>query len=97
MTAVHGLQDALAQCQRGQWPDLIVSDFRLADAQNGVALVHALRERAGRAIAACVISGDTDATVMQQVQAAGLVLLGKPVRPAKLRGLLRHLVREHVD
>jgi len=56
-----------------------------------------LRERAGRPIAACVISGDTDTKVVQQVQAAGLVLLGKPVRPAKLRGLLRHLVREHVD
>ena len=97
VTAVHGLQDALAQCQRGQWPDLIVSDFRLADAQNGVTLVHVLRERAGRPIAACVISGDTDAKVVQQVQAAGLVLLGKPVRPAKLRGLLRHLVSERVD
>jgi len=40
-----------------------------------------------------VISGDTQPHVTQRVHAAGLVLLSKPVRPAKLRGLLRHLLQ----
>jgi hypothetical protein len=52
--------------------------------------VQDLRARAGRAIAAWVISGDTDASVKAQVAAAGLLLLQKPVKPAKLRGVLRH-------
>ena len=53
-----------------------------------------LRSLAGQEIAACVISGDTDAEVRQQVEAAGLTLLSKPVRPAKLRSFLRHLNQE---
>jgi Histidine kinase-, DNA gyrase B-, and HSP90-like ATPase len=48
---------------------------------------------AGQEIAACVISGDTDAHARQQVEAAGLVLLSKPARPANLRSLLMHLTR----
>jgi len=52
VTAACDLADALAQCQGGAWPDLIVSDFRLADAQNGVMLICALREQAGRDMAA---------------------------------------------
>jgi hypothetical protein len=37
------------------------------------------------------MSGDVDAALMQAAKAAGLTLLHKPVRPAKLRSLLRHL------
>jgi CheY-like chemotaxis protein len=70
--------------------DFIVSDYRLLGERNGVDAVQDLRARAGRAIAACVISGDTDASVKAQVAAAGLLLLQKPVKPAKLRGVLRH-------
>ena len=94
VSAASDAQAALAHCQRGVWPDLIISDFRIAQAQNGVEVIGALRALAGRSIAACVISGDNDALVTQQVQSAGLVLLAKPVRPAKLRGLLRNLVRQ---
>jgi CheY-like chemotaxis protein len=71
-------------------PDFIVSDYRLLGQRNGVEAVQGLREQAGVAIAACVISGDTDARVKDQVAAAGLLLLQKPVKPAKLRSVLRH-------
>lgn len=94
VTAVESAQAAVVHCQQGVWPDLIISDYRLAEGHNGVDTIGQLRQLVGHDIAACVISGDTDAQVTQQVQSAGLVLLGKPVRPAKLRGLLRHLVRQ---
>ncbi len=94
VTAVHTADAALAQGRMGRWPDVIVSDFRLPGQQNGVDVISALRTLAGRNLAACIMSGDTDAQVAQQVQQAGLVLLGKPVRPAKLRGLLRNLMRQ---
>jgi signal transduction histidine kinase/ActR/RegA family two-component response regulator len=71
-------------------PDFIVSDYRLLGAHNGVDAVRQLRQIAGHEIPACVISGDTDAAVKDRIQAAGLVLLQKPVKPAKLRSVLRH-------
>ena len=50
-----------------------------------------LRERSGSAIAACLMSGDTDVALIVRARAAGLTLLHKPVRPAKLRSLIRRL------
>jgi len=87
------LASALAQCQAEPWPDVIVSDYRLAGSLTGLDIIQAVRARAGRHLPAYVISGDTQPHVTQRVHAAGLVLLSKPVRPAKLRGLLRHLLQ----
>ena len=87
------LASALTLCQDGPWPDVIVSDYRLAGSLNGLDIIQALRSHAGRELPACVISGDTQPHVTQRVHEAGLVLLSKPVRPAKLRGLLRHLLQ----
>ena len=91
--AVEGAKMAADRLQKNQPPDLIISDFRLGGGINGIEAVRMLRDLAGQEISACVISGDTDAQVRQQVEDAGLVLLRKPVRPAKLRSLLRHLAQ----
>jgi signal transduction histidine kinase/CheY-like chemotaxis protein len=81
---------ALAQWSHTLLPDFIVSDYRLLGSLNGVDAVHRLRECAGHPVPACIISGDVDSGVQQCIAAAGLVLLQKPVKPAKLRSLLRH-------
>jgi len=74
-------------------PDFVLSDYRLPGLYNGIDAICQLRQALGPNLPACVISGDTDAIVRQQVQAARLVLLQKPVRPAKLRSLLRHAMQ----
>jgi CheY-like chemotaxis protein len=74
----------------GAAPDFVLSDYRLRGAHSGVDAVRMVREAAGVELPACLISGDTAEVVRQQVQSAGLVLLQKPVRPAKLRSVLRH-------
>jgi CheY-like chemotaxis protein len=79
--------------RQGMRPDFVVSDYRLRGEHDGIEAVHMVREALGTEVAACLISGDTDAALRQQVQQAGLVLLQKPVRPAKLRSVLRHAVR----
>ncbi len=94
VVAAEGAQMAVEMLQRDQPPSLIISDLRLGGGINGIEAVQMLREAAGQQIAACVISGDTDANVRLQVQTAGLVLLSKPVRPAKLRSLLRYLTQD---
>jgi signal transduction histidine kinase len=72
--------------------DVIVSDYRLGEGDNGLSAIASLRAQAGSDIPACLMSGDTDGGLMQAAKDAGLTLLHKPVRPAKLRSLLRHLV-----
>lgn len=87
-----GLMDAQQWIQHGLRPSLILSDYRLLDGQNGIEVVQKLRSMLGVSIPACLMSGDTDAILMSAAQVAGLTLLHKPVRPAKLRSLLRRLL-----
>jgi CheY-like chemotaxis protein len=86
-------QMALAHLQHSPAPDYIVSDYRLRGIYNGIDAIRLLRESSGQAIAACLISGDTEMDLRQKAQAAGLVLLQKPVPPAKLRNMLRRFVQ----
>jgi len=93
VTQADGANAACEPYRDEQAPDLIISDFRLGGGINGIEAVGMVRRATGQTIAACLISGDTDAIVREQAQAAGLTLLQKPVRPAKLRSLMRHLVQ----
>ena len=70
-------------------PDVVLSDFRLGEARNGLDVIAMVRAHARREIPACLMSGDTDAGLIQAAKEAGLTLLHKPVRPAKLRSFLR--------
>lgn len=93
----EGAQMACARYRHDQAPDVIISDFRLGDGVNGIHAVRLVRETAGHPIAACLISGDTNQELRRLAQAAGLPLLHKPVRPAKLRSLLRHLMQNQYE
>ena len=93
VTTAEGANAACALYRHEQLPDITISDFRLRGGIDGIEAVDLLSAISGRRIVACLISGDTDAKLRQQAQAAGLTLLQKPVRPAKLRSLLRHLVQ----
>jgi CheY-like chemotaxis protein len=94
VTAVEGAQMAGEAFQKVARIDLIISDFRLGGGSNGIDTIQMLRTLAGRELGACLISGDTSLEFRQQVKDSGLVLLGKPVRPGKLRSLLRHLAQK---
>lgn len=94
VTQAQGAIEAFELYRSDQGPDIIISDFRLGGGINGIEAVARLRTIAGRPIKACLISGDTDAGLKDQAQAVGLVLLPKPVRPAKMRSLLRHLAQQ---
>ena len=93
VVAAEGLSGALSYLEAGLVPDLIISDYRLRDGENGIAALQQLRKQAGRAVPACLISGDTDPALLLAVRQAGLTMLHKPVRPAKLRSLIARLAR----
>ena len=84
---------ALDQLREGLQPDLIVSDYRLPDKQNGIEAVRRLRLSAQKEIPACLISGDTDPELILAAKEVGLTLMHKPVRPAKLRSLIGRLAK----
>lgn len=90
--AVSSIAQACAYLAQHGAPDIIVSDYRLGHGQNGLEAIAQLRRLAGRDVPACLMSGDTDAQLMQAATGAGLTLLHKPVRPAKLRSLLRRML-----
>jgi signal transduction histidine kinase/ActR/RegA family two-component response regulator len=86
------LQAAGKLVEQGMAPDLILSDYRLQQDQNGIEVIQQLRLRLNRLVPACLMSGNTDADLMAAAQVAELTLLHKPVRPAKLRNLMRRLL-----
>jgi signal transduction histidine kinase/ActR/RegA family two-component response regulator len=98
VAVADGAASAGELLQPGETPDFVVSDYRLRGGQDGIEAIALLRQATGRAdLPACVISGDTDAAVRERVQAAGLVLLQKPVRAGKLRSVLRRQGRNWLE
>jgi CheY-like chemotaxis protein len=72
-------------------PNLIACDFRLPNHRNGVDLIQGVRATLGSEVAAFVLSGDTSEDVIKAVRSAGLPLLHKPVKAARLRRALQLL------
>jgi CheY-like chemotaxis protein len=96
---VRLVRDAHLACllvQQGSRPDFVISDYRLPGAHHGIDAIRLLRQMVGGDLSACLVSGDMDERVKQDAAESGLVLLQKPVRPAKLRSVLRHFVQSRV-
>jgi signal transduction histidine kinase/CheY-like chemotaxis protein len=84
----------LAELDRqGVIPDVVLADYRLRGETTGVQAIGVIHEHFGKEIPAAIITGDTAAERLIEVQASGYVLLHKPLRPAKLRVLLQNLRR----
>ena len=75
-------------------PDVIVTDYRLPDDTDGIEVITRLRQQFGHDIAAIVVTGDTAPDTILRISQAGFPLLHKPLRPAKLRALLTHLIQQ---
>jgi len=83
---------AYLHVQAGNVPDFVISDYRMSGGTNGIVAIQTLRSLCGRELSACLVSGDTEIDLKQQAAQMGLVLLKKPVQPAKLRSLIRREV-----
>jgi CheY-like chemotaxis protein len=72
-------------------PDLIISDYHLAEGQSGITAIAKLREVYG-AIPAFVMSGDTAPERLREAQESGL---HKPVQPMTLRAMMSRFLKRH--
>ena len=86
------LDAALARIEASGVPDIVLSDFQLGSGANGIDAIALIRARYGESIQACLISGETLDDMQRLAKEAQLTVLHKPVRPAKLRSLLRRLL-----
>ena len=68
---------------RADHPDIVVADFRLRGDDNGIATVQAVRGLYPD-LPAILLSGDTAPDRLREAEAAGIVLLHKPVAVADL-------------
>jgi len=75
-------------------PDVIVTDYRLPGDTDGIEVIAHLRQKFGRDIPAILVTGDTAPDTILRISQAGFPLLHKPLRPAKLRALLTHLIQQ---
>jgi CheY-like chemotaxis protein len=74
-------------------PDLIISDYRLANGQSGISAIAKLREAFGGAIPAFLTNGDTAPERLREAQESGHHLLHKPVRPMRLRAMVNQMLK----
>lgn len=81
------LEEAISICKLFV-PDVIISDFRLRENLTGIDVIEHLRLQLDRVVPAILITGDTAPDRLQQAQDSGLILLHKPLKPAKLRAAI---------
>ncbi len=96
VTGATSLGDAEAALgQEPVVPHAIVADYHLDDGADGLTAINIMRSRFKLKIPGVVVTADRTAEVRRAVDLHGCVLLNKPMRPARLRSLLTHLLTAH--
>ena len=82
-----------AATEQDDVPDLIISDYHLANGRTGIATIEWLRGELSAQIPAFLISGDTDPATLHEAKVKGFHLLHKPVDPMALRAMFNQAVK----
>ncbi|KAF7599336.1 MAG: hybrid sensor histidine kinase/response regulator [Candidatus Dactylopiibacterium carminicum] len=92
--SLPGLLEALEELEVE--PEVIISDYRLPGEYTGLEIIANLRQRFGAELPALLLSGDTGPDTLREATARHVPLLHKPVRPAKLRAAMTHLLQSQI-
>jgi len=71
--------------------DCILTDYRLRNNKTGLDAIKAITEIIGREVPAVLITGDVAIKKLHEEGADAYHLMHKPVQPARLRALLKHI------
>jgi signal transduction histidine kinase/CheY-like chemotaxis protein len=83
--------EALSEVKRQ--PDLIISDYRLADGHSGIDTIRNIQRVIAVPVPAFLISGDTAPEPLREARSKGYYMLHKPVEPIKLRATVNRLLK----
>lgn len=86
--AVAALAPALELVAGGFRPDAAIVDLRLAEGADGIDAVRRLREACGASLPALIVTGDANSDALAEARLAGIPVILKPIRPARLRAFL---------
>ena len=87
--SASSMEEALSCIQGNLTPELILSDYRLADNQTGIDVIERVkRDLSLPMLPSIVLSGDTSPERLNEMQAMGHTLLHKPVKTALLKSML---------
>jgi two-component system, sensor histidine kinase len=74
-------------------PMVIIADYRLPGGETGLDAVNRIRQRAGWAVPAIILTGEILHREVDAIEKAGLALLRKPAAPDELLALIRAALR----
>ena len=76
--------------QMGRQPNILITDYRLANNLTGMEVIAALNAMFQEDIPALIVTGETDKQHIKRMNTGNFQVLNKPVHPAKLRAFLRN-------
>ncbi|MBU0753018.1 MAG: response regulator [Gammaproteobacteria bacterium] len=92
--AAASVAEVMGECDAaGCRPDAAICDYRLRGFENGVHTARTLRLRYGD-LPVLLLSGDLTDSVREAAERHQLALLGKPMKPARLRALLQSMLNQ---
>ena len=88
--AASNAEGALSELDRtGETPELLLVDYHLDHGRVGTEAIRAIRKRVDAGIPAAIITADHSPAIQDDVRKlAGVSLLLKPIKPARLRALI---------
>jgi CheY-like chemotaxis protein len=88
--AASNAESALSELDRtGELPELLLVDYHLDHGRVGTEAINAIRARVQAGIPAAIITADHNPAIREDVRkVAGVSLLLKPIKPARLRALI---------
>jgi len=86
-------QDAISQLlEYNDQVDLIITDLRLPNNENGIGVIEAVREELNANIPAIIVTGDTAVNRIKLANQANIVMLHKPIESEVLRAQVIKLI-----
>ena len=74
-------------------PEVIIADYRLRAGATGSPAIAEVRQALNASAPGVIITGDTAPERLREARASGFTLLHKPVHPANLTAVIRHLLK----
>ncbi|CAM8671931.1 MULTISPECIES: hybrid sensor histidine kinase/response regulator [Sphingobium] len=91
--AAGGFAEATGLFTADSAPDIILIDYHLNEGETGDVALDRLRDHFAMPVPAVMISADRGKELKARLDAHGIPLLNKPVKPAQLRALLRTMLK----